>query len=276
MGRTVTRIGGVLAIRHDLPFGHHYWYIPRATLDAHQLLALAEHARISGALFLKVDPAIPLPFTLLRHASSHSLQPSEMILVDCRKTDAELFAAMHPKTRYNIRLAERHGVAVRVLRPPVPESDIRSFHGLLAETAKRDGFHLHAAEHYRILVQQAGDAFRNVLFIAEFGGTPIAAALVNCYAPSQTVTYLHGGSSRAYRAFMAPHLLHWQIIRHTREGGLADYDFGGVDEKRWPGVTRFKLGFGGRRHALPQSVDYIFRRTPYALYRLWRRLLRTP
>lgn len=273
MGRTVTRSGGILAIRHDLPFGYHYWYIPRSVLDAPRLGALAEQARTAGAMFLKVDPVILLPPIPYRSRPSHSLQPSETILVNCRKTDAELFAAMHPKTRYNIRLAERHGMTVRILRPPVSEKDIRSFYGLLVKTAERDGFHLHPAEHYRILFRVASDAFRNILFIAEFEGTSIAAVLVNCYAPSRTATYLHGGSSHAHRSLMAPHLLHWRVIRRIREEGLDDYDLGGVDERRWPGLTRFKLGFRGERHAHPPSVDYVFRRMPYALYRLRRRML---
>ncbi len=275
MGRRCTRIGGVLAIRHDLPLGHHYWYAPRPILDAPCLLALVEQARASGALFLKVDPATPLAPIPYRHALSHSLQPSETVFMDCRKSDTEFLAAMHPKTRYNIRLAERHGVTVRIPRPPILERDIQFFHGLLTETAARDGFRLHPAEHYRILFQVGSVPFMNALFLAELNGVPIAAALVNCYAPSRTATYLHGGSSRAHRALMAPHLLHWHVMRYLRETGFDRYDLGGIDERKWPGVSRFKLGFGGSRHVFPSSVDYIFRRMPYALYRLRRLLLRT-
>ena len=270
MGRQGTRIGGVLAIRHDLPFGRNYWYVPRAELDASRLAAVVGETENSGALFLKIDPVVPLPSIPFRRALSHPLQPSETVFMDCRKSDTELLAGMHTKTRYNIRLAERHGLAVRILRPPIPEEDNRSFHTLLTETAKRDGFRLHPAGHYRTLFQVASEAFVNMLFLAEYKGAPVAAALVNCYAPSRTATYLHGGSSRAYRALMAPHLLHWQILRHLRETGFSRYDLGGIHERKWPGITRFKLGFGGSRHVFPPSADYIFRRMPYALYRLRR------
>lgn len=274
MGRPTARIRGVLIIRHDLPLGYHYWYAPRPELDTAALHALLEYTRTSGALSLKIDPLGALPAVGFRSVPSHSLQPSATLYIDCRRSDAELLAAMHSKTRYNIGLAERHGVTVRAIEPPVHGNAFGSFWRLLRETAERDGFHPHPVGHYRALFDVRSDAFSNRFLLAEFHGEPVAAAVMNCYRPSGTATYLHGGSNRSRRALMAPYLLHWRIMQYVRASGFAVYDFGGVDEVRWPGVTRFKRGFGGSRYAFPPSVDYVFRRIPYAFYRLRRRLLR--
>jgi lipid II:glycine glycyltransferase (peptidoglycan interpeptide bridge formation enzyme) len=71
---------------------------------------------------------------------------------------------------------------------------------------------------------------------------------------------------------MAPHLLHWRILQALRERNFKTYDFGGIEDTLWPGVTRFKMGFGGTVHAFPPSSDYVFRSPLYQLYRLQRRI----
>lgn len=269
MGRPARRIAGILAVRHDVPFGRHYLYAPRPVLDTASLRSLIAYGRSSGALFLKIDPAEPLPPAEFSSAAAASLQPAATVYLDCSPPDDDaLLAAMHPKTRYNIRLALRRGVTVRAGGPPVGSAAFESFWRLLSQTADRDGFRPHPVEHYRILFDVRSNDFSNRLFLAELDGASVAAAVVNCYIPSGTAVYLHGASSRRHRAAMAPHLLHWHIIRHLRSAGLGTYDFGGVDEVRWPGLTRFKRGFGGRVHAFPPSIDVPFRALAYRLYRL--------
>lgn len=276
MGRPAGRIAGILAIRHDLPFGYQYLYAPRPVLDTASLRFLVAYGRSSGALFLKIDPADPLPPAEFSFTAADSLQPAATIAIDCMPSDDELLAAMHPKTRYNIRLAQRRGVTVRAVGPLVGADALGSFRRLLRETADRDGFQPHPAEHYRILFDVRSNDFSNFLFLAELDGAPVAAAIVNCYIPSGTAVYLHGASSRHHRAAMAPHLLHWHVIRYLRNAGLGTYDLGGVDEVLWPGLTRFKRGFGGRVQVFPPAVDFPFRALGYRLYRLqhsFRRLL---
>jgi lipid II:glycine glycyltransferase (peptidoglycan interpeptide bridge formation enzyme) len=67
---------------------------------------------------------------------------------------------------------------------------------------------------------------------------------------------------------MAPHLLHWEIIRQAKQLGYHFYDFWGIDEKKWPGLTRFKKGFGGKIIEYPGTFDLVFNKFWYQLYRL--------
>ena len=77
----------------------------------------------------------------------------------------------------------------------------------------------------------------------------IAGAILLTYG--DTLYYLHGAMDRNYKSMMAPYILHWQIIKWAKEQGLKHYDLWGIDAQKWPGVTRFKLGWGGRQIEYP-------------------------
>jgi lipid II:glycine glycyltransferase (peptidoglycan interpeptide bridge formation enzyme) len=66
---------------------------------------------------------------------------------------------------------------------------------------------------------------------------------------------------------MAPHALHWNLIKEYKEQGFTHYDFWGIDARLWPGVTRFKLGFGAQTIEYPGSFDLVTKPLWYWLYR---------
>lgn len=263
-GRRTWRAGETLLVKHDLPFGFHYLYCPRPE-NLYFLEEAEEIARKSKAVYLKIDPGqnldIPIPkkFWLV---PSNSLQPQKTFLLNLEKTEAELLAKMHEKTRYNIRLAERAGVEV------AKSEDSISFWNMLEETARRDSFFTHEKGYYQKLLEVKSSEFSNELFFARYKGEVIAAVLTNFYMPSRTAVYLHGASTRTHREVMAPHFLHWRIMLEAQKRGIIFYDLGGVDEKKWPGVTRFKKGFGGTLLVYPPSIDIIYRPALYTLYRV--------
>lgn len=276
MGRATYRAYGVLAIRHDLPLGSSYLYVPRATPErpTEFVQTLTEALEPNGPLFIRIDPRDELNVGGLfytRHAPPS--QPDQTVVVDLTKSDAVLARAMHPKTRYNIGVAERRGVVVRRVQTPVPAETFGKFFRLLCATAERDGFSLHPREHYRALLDVHSANFANELWLAEREGVLLAVAITNRYMPAATLTYLHGASDYDERRDMAPHLLHWTILKEARSLAMRYYDFGGTDSKRWPGITRFKLGFGGTPFAFPPAHDIVLRPWWYGVYQL-QRLLR--
>lgn len=269
IGRATFRVNGVLIIRHDLPWGLNYLYTPRPEgADGDFFSQAGRLALESGAVFLKIDPVRPLPTLAPLNFSSFSIQARETTTVDCRKGESGLLSAMRAKTRYNIRLAERHGVRARLVPPEAIESEFEPFWQLLSQTAERDRFSLHDKSYYRILLETRNADFENQLWLAERDGELLAAAIVNFYHPSATATYLHGASSGERRQIMAPYLLHWAAIKAVKNRGFSFYDFGGIDERRWPGLSRFKKGFGGATLNFPESRDFVFRPVLYRLYRL--------
>ncbi len=118
----------------------------------------------------------------------------------------------------------------------------------------------------------SGESFKNSLFIAEYNSKQIAANMVNIFG--QTATYLHGGSDNESRNLMAPHLLQWEQIKFAKAQGCKVYDFWGCDDEKWPGVSRFKKGFGGREIEFCGTHDYVFDKWWYEIYKIARSVLR--
>lgn len=256
----------VLFLVKHLPLGMKYMYIPRsyAEIDRDLLDELKHIAKKNKYLFIRLDPIreIMEPQKLgLRKVTNY--QPSKTILLDLSKSEQVLLEDMHHKTRYNIRLAEKKGVTCR--QGTVEEFD--HFWSLISKTYERKGKRTFNKTYYQTLLKQ-----ENVhLFFAEYEGKVIVANIVVVFG--DTVTYLHGGSDNEYKKLMAPHLLQWFQIQKAKELGAAYYDFWGIDEK-YPGVSRFKKGFGGFEVEYPGTYEVPVRKIIYFLYRIVKSILK--
>ena len=144
----------------------------------------------------------------------------------------------------------------------------------MTKTSKRDGFMAYPKEYYQKMLEIPGAE----LFVAEFpvdGGTSkskIIAANIVLFCENQTI-YLHGASDYAYRNLMAPHLLQWEQIKEAKKRNCIEYDFWGINETKWPGVTRFKRGFGGREIIYPGAYDLVFKPFWYKIYKIAKKVL---
>lgn len=227
-----------------------------------------EEVRTPDTMFLKVEPNIRPPVDL-GFSDGTAIHPDRTLLLDLTKREDELLEDMHQKTRYNIRLAERHGVTVGFSRT---SEDFDVFGALLSETAERQKIGIFPLSYYRQMVESLGESIE--IALARLHTTPIAAALVVRFG--DTATYLHGASSVAHHEHMASHLLQWESIRRARETGARVYDFYGIApehavDHRWNGITRFKMGFGGRVHAYPGGFNLVYQKAWYFAYRLAKR-----
>ena len=195
------------------------------------------------------------------------IQPSKTRILDLEKSEEELLEDMHSKTRYNIRLSKRKEVEIISAKE---DADIDVFINLLKTTGERNKFSLHQEKHYTNIYKSGKDKIK--IFFAKHGDDIIAGAMFSFFG--DTVTYLHGASANEKRNLMAPHLLQWQTILKSKEKGFKYYDFGGINEKKWPGVTRFKAGFGGREYDFKGTVDFVLKPIDYRLYTLARKIRR--
>ena len=219
---------------------------------------LQKELDLPKAIFLRIEPldgALKMPKSFLPH---RFYNPSTTALLDLTKSEEELLAAMHQKTRYNIRVAEKHGVTVR----EGTLEDLEAFIKLSHETSSRDQF-LHQSDEYlrktyKILSERGMARLR----LAEHGGKILAANMEITYG--DTITYLHGASSSESRNLMAPFILHWNAIQSAKAEGFKTYDFWGCNpasdkafdfRPRWEGITRFKLGWGSERVSFIGTFD---------------------
>src|SRR3989344_1156040 len=252
MGRPVQRFlfDGAAAtfVRHDLRLGKYYWLCPKGPVGKVENL----ESRISnlGGIFIRLEPEI-LNSSFVKAPKDHN--PRATVIVDLAKGEDELLAAMHPKTRYNLRLAQKKGLRIENLESRISQEE---FWELMQRTAKRDKVFLHPKRYYEELLKME----EVKLFGCYHEAKLIAAAMVSLWA--EKAMYLHGASDYEYRAFMAPYLLHWEIMKQVKAAGCKYYDFGGVAPENEPGhflagISRFKSGWGGKYEEYAGSWDYV-------------------
>ncbi|MEO5927196.1 MAG: peptidoglycan bridge formation glycyltransferase FemA/FemB family protein [Patescibacteria group bacterium] len=214
-------------------------------------------------MFLRFEPPVELgkpegliPMQMRRNDAQN---PMSTIVLDLVPTIDELQAAMHPKTRYNIRVAAKHGVTTRI---GSHADDVAAFLRLMNETATRDGFSQHDDSYLKTTYEALRSQGMARIRLAEKDGQALSANLEVIYG--DTVTYLYGASSSASRDVMAPYALHWDAILDAKRDGYKHYDFWGANplskamfsfKPSWEGITRFKRGWGGRQVDLYGTWD---------------------
>ncbi len=258
-------LASALIIKKKLLGNLFYWYAPRGPRgdqSAINFLLLALKKEKAGAVFLRLEPEV-LPAGNFK--KTLDLQPRKTLILDFSRDTNQILKGMHQKTRYNIRLAEKKGLKII----PGTSQDFPEFWRLMSVTSNRDGFRLHPAAHYQNLLS-APDLIK--LYFATYQGKNIATGLFSYFG--ERVTYLHGASDNKSRHLMAPYLLQWEIIKNAHSDGYKYYDFYGIDEHKWPGVTRFKIGFGGFIKEYPGTYDYVWRPVIYNLYEWLRKIKR--
>src|SRR5271157_5092061 len=178
--------------------------------------------------------------------SSDQIQFKNTVLIDLSSSEDEMLALMKQKTRYNIRLAEKKGVTVRV----GTQSDLPMLYKMYAETSVRDGFVIRNEEYYQTVWQtfaQSSEPNAEPL-IAEVNSEAVAAIFVFYFAGR--AYYVYGMSRETHREKMPNYLLQWEAMKHAKSRGCSVYDLWGApdefneNDSLW-GVFRFKEGLGG-------------------------------
>lgn len=275
--------GGALVIRQKLPGGRCWLNIPRGPLVAEGsaereadlrliLEKVEEVGRAERAVFVRVEPVwnskeeINWKKLGFRKAHAH-YQPENTLILEIGRKEEDILAQMKPKGRYNIKVAEKKGVKVKIGES---ERDWQDFYALLKETTDRDGFSGHGLAYYQNMVEALGDGAK--LYLAEYEGKIISGIIVTFY--KDTAIYYFGVSGNEFRNVMAPYLLQWTAIKEAREQGMKYYDFLGVapegaDNKHaWAGVTDFKLKFGGKRLDYQPAEEKILNWPMYWIMRM--------
>ncbi|MCL2034928.1 MAG: peptidoglycan bridge formation glycyltransferase FemA/FemB family protein [Oscillospiraceae bacterium] len=168
-----------------------------------------------------------------------------------------LFMNLAQKTRYNIRVALKHNVEVKVCG----KESLDDFLRIMKATGERDGFATRPKAYFERMIDGLCDHCR--LYMAYYEGRPVAGAISTNYAGK--TCYIYGASDNAHRNVMAPYLLQWEMIKWALETGCTVYDFqgvsGNIEDKSNPlyGIYRFKKGFNGTLDELCGEFDRKYR-----------------
>ncbi len=188
-------------------------------------------------------------------AASETFEPRNTLVIDLTRSEESLLKEMHPKGRYNIRVAQKHGVTVK---EGLGRGNYEHFLELYASTVGRKNFPSKQQFYFDKLLPILEREKAGTIFVAEYENTPLAAALVIFFG--SRATYFFGGSSDKRREIMAPYLLHWEIMRFAKKAGYAEYDLWGIAPENipdhpWKDISTFKKKFGGTERHFLHSLD---------------------
>ena len=191
------------------------------------------------------------------------LQPRFVFRLDLKgKTEDEVFASFHSKTRYNIRLAGKKGVTLR----EGTREDLKQFQDILETTGERDGFYIRRKEYFEKIYDSFDKEHLKLVF-ADYKGKPIACVLNIFYGNKEW--YLYGGSLNEHRNLMSTYLLQWEMIKEAIARGMDCYDFRGVcatDATHYnEGLYRFKKGFNADFVEF-MDMHKVYNKTVYFLF----------
>lgn len=246
--------------------------------------AVAKVAAQENAIFVKFEPDVyqsvydsqgkvrPLP--PVPELPGLVVSPKEAFfpysyVIDLTPTEEELLASTHSKTRYNIRLANRHGVKVE---ERTTDEGFEIYLDLIFETTKRQGFYLHSRQYHRDLWQTIKKTDMPHILIASYQNKPIAAFML--FALKDRFFYPYGASLDLHRNVMAPNLLMWEAVRLGKKLGCRSFDmWGSLGPDASPsdngyGFHRFKQGYGGHLVRFVGTYDLVINRQLYSLYNL--------
>lgn len=272
---------------HKIP--HTPWnigYLPKGDLPDEDLInELKKTGKAENCIFIQLEPNIiavhprgamastsfqpvtPGVIDLLVPAA-HPLFTKYTFILDLTKSEDELLKAMHPKARYNIKVAQKHGVEI------VEDNSDKAFEEywkLMQETTTRQKFYAHTKRYHKLqweifhegeTVLKSNGNFRKSSE-ADYKSAPavrlvseskinsskmlnqvqhdkLTAHLLTAKYKGKTLTawilfvfkdtlyYPYGASSSENREVMASNLIMWEAIRSGKKLGLKKFDMWGA------------------------------------------------
>jgi len=221
------------------------------------------HLRIEP--YLEKDLKIIIPSDLVR--APDSLTYNYTIQINLVKSETELLNSLQSKTRYNLRLAEKKQVQIKVMNN---NQGLKIFGKLLYETAQRKGFFVRPYYYHQKVFARTKDKITNLL-IAFHNNTPLSAYELMFFAGR--AHFVFGGTSLKYRQFMGSNLLMWRALMLAKARGCQIFDMSetlgpkGDVNHPWYGLTRFASGFGGKYLQFLSNYDLIVNKRKYPFYK---------
>ncbi len=273
----VIRIGGVQMTVHKIP--HMPWtigYVPKGPLPTQDMISdLKKIGKQEKCIFIQLEPNASKISNFKFQISNLGLRPSVhplftkyTFILDLTKSEEELLKAMHPKTRYNIKVALKHGVKIV---EDNSDGTFETYLDLTKETTKRQGFYAHTEMYHQLMWDTLKNKIAHLL-LAKYGKQTLAAWILFVY--KDTLYYPYGASSSLHRETMASNLMMWEAIRFGKKLGLKRFDMWGALEPNpdkndsWYGFHKFKEGYGPQHVEFLGSFDLIINPVLYQLYKI--------
>ncbi len=275
MGIDVIRFNDRQLTFHKIPYTP--WtigYFPKGPMPTQEMIdELLKIGAEKHAIFIQLEPNVlsnvQLPISNVLRKSHHPLFTKYTFILDITKSEDELIKSMHAKTRYNIGVAQKHGVMVKEDNSPEAFSQ---YIRLTQKTTQRQGFYAHSITYHRKMWEIMRGARIAHLWTATYKNEILAAWIIFIW--KDTVYYPYGASSRNHRDVMAPNLLLWEIAKWAKKQGIKYFDLWGAlgphpdVNDPWYGFHRFKEGYNPKLIEFIGSYDLVINPVLYELYKI--------
>jgi lipid II:glycine glycyltransferase (peptidoglycan interpeptide bridge formation enzyme) len=264
-------------------------YLPKGAMPTKKIIEeLKKIGREEKCIFIQVEPNVRQMENgkwqmenLGLCLAAHPLFTKYTFVLDITKTEDEMLQNMHPKGRYNIKVAKKHGVEV------VEDNSEKAFEEywrLTEETTKRQGFYAHTKQYHKHQWEifahpqmengkwKMENRLTSHIFLAKYEGKILTAMLFFVF--HDTLYYPYGASSNEHRNVMHSNLTMWEAIRFGKKLGLKKFDMWGAmgpdpDTKDpWFGFHNFKQKFGPEHVEFIGSYDLVINPIFYQAYKV--------
>ena len=233
---------------HPVPFFKNITigYFPKGPMPTRSMVkALIDLGARKRTTFIKIEPLQQASgqvrdklLSLGLVESKKSLFTKYNFLVDLTQSEEKLLANMHPKTRYNIRLAQKKGVKVY---DSTADSDFKTYLKLYFETTKRQKYFGHSPAYHQKVWETLKPAKMARIVIGQYQKEPLVA---------------------------------WEAIRLGKRLNFKTFDMWGAlppdadKTNPWYGFHRFKEGYGGKHVEYVGTYDLVLRPRLYTALNL--------
>ncbi|MBI5044900.1 MAG: peptidoglycan bridge formation glycyltransferase FemA/FemB family protein [Candidatus Levybacteria bacterium] len=255
-------------------------YVPKGVFpDKKMLDELRKIGKREKCIFIQLEPNVlfskeyqDILETLPLKKAAHPLFTKYTFLLDLTKSEDELLKMFHPKTRYNIKVAQKYNVSVSEKNT---DEAFTTYLNLMKETTKRQKFYAHSLSYHTAQWQTlkhtaSSNELSSHLLIANYNMKTLAAWVLFVF--KDTLYYPYGASSSEHRETMASTLMMWEAIKFGKKLGLKKFDMWGAlgpepDQlDPWFGFHRFKQGFRPSHVEFIGSYDLVINPLLYQLY----------
>lgn len=283
-GIKVIEENGFLMTIHPIPHTmFNIGYLPKSPMPTKEIInKLYQIGKREKCIFIQLEPNVEQTENGTKKMKSFGLAPSVhplftkyTFVLDLTKSEEELLKDMNSKTRYNIKVAQKHGVTV------TEDDSSKAFNkylDLTKETTNRKGFYSHTEKYHQLMWEtlntknQDKNKLTAHLLTAKYKSEILVTWIL--FVLGDTLYYPYGASSSNYKEVMASNLMMWEAIKFGKKLGLKKFDMWGSlgpnpDAKDpWFGFHRFKQGYGGKLTEFIGSYDLVIDKNMYRFYKI--------
>lgn len=269
---------------HKLPFTKYKigMFIKGDMPTSEMLNWLKTEGKKLNLIFIKLEPNYPVKKgdigcadkeKVVRLLEQYGATPGKTLFtpttfwIDLTKSEGELLQSFHPKTRYNIRYAQKKGV---VVQEDNSNTAFKKYLNLMKETVIRDKFFAHNTRYHELMWKNLHESLilnREPpiarLLTARYQNEIVTAWILFVY--DGVIYYPYGASTHKYKNVMSSNLMMWEAIRLGKQLSCHTFDLWGREPGK--GFTKFKEGYNPQVVEFLGTWDLVINKKLYYLYR---------